>query len=165
MTPTPAQASLLAQIAQRESNNNYSATISPANCRAMGYTVCTASGAYQIIDQTWQEATAATGVGTQYASAAAAPPEVQDAIALYLLQTRGTAPWASSAPAGGYQPLLDVSGSAASTPTADLLGQISSSVSDTFSQMGIDPSSPEGGLAIALGIGVVGFAAMALVNR
>ena len=40
-----------------------------------------ASGGYQFIDSTWQSLTKKYGIGTEYSSARAAPPEVQDAVA------------------------------------------------------------------------------------
>ena len=65
--PTPAQQSLLNQIKQNESGGNYNATVSQAHCDAMmgaPNSVCTASGAYMFINETWRETAAATGVGT-----------------------------------------------------------------------------------------------------
>lgn len=52
----------------------------------------TASGRYQFIDSTWQGLTAAAG----YSRAVYAPPAVQDAGALELYASAGTAPWAES---------------------------------------------------------------------
>lgn len=163
--PTPAEASILAQVAQRESGNNYQAQ-NPST---------TASGAYQFINSTWQMAAAATGVGTQYATAADAPASVQDINALWLLRYAGGNPnasvaWAASGPytlptgnGGSSSPLVDLSGTAASVSTSDILSSLG--LTNAFTQMGIDPSSPQAGLAIALGIGVLGFAVMGVLNR
>ena len=143
--PTASEASLLAQIAQNESGGNYAAT----NPRS------TASGAYQFIDSTWQWVSQQTGAGTQYASAAQAPPAVQDINALWLLRNYGpnsTISWAASAPAGGYSgsPLLDLSGAAAATSTAEILNQLDiSSLPDVF---GVQNPVAAGAFLLALGI-------------
>lgn len=155
--PTPAESALLAQIAQRESGGNYRARISQATCNQLGYTVCTASGAYQFIDSTWQSVAQQTGVGTQWASAADAPASVQDINALWLLRNSGTTPWATSGPYdtttnGSATPLLDVSGAAASTPTADLLNQIDTSLASLIPG---DSTGMGAGIAIAVGAAVV----------
>ena len=135
--PTPAQAATLAQIAQNESGSNYTAT-NPAS---------TASGAYQMINSTWQMAASNVGIDTSlYPTAKSAPPALQDAAALWLLQTYGpnaTITWAASAPAGGYPtgngaPLIDLSGAAASTPTADILNSIDTTAASVF---GLDPTT------------------------
>lgn len=138
--PTPAEANVLAQIRQHESSGNYGVTISPATCLQLtGGTVCTASGAYQFIDSTWAQASAATGV-PYYPTAAAAPPEVQDINALWLLRKYGpnaSQSWGGggvyydtsgltdgSITDGGTQPIFDVSGADAAQPTANILDQI-----------------------------------------
>lgn len=77
-------AKILATIKLKESNNNYKAQ-SPSS---------SASGAYQFIDSTWNRLTKKYGIGTEYAKAKDAPPQIQDAVAeLYvneiLLQTNG----------------------------------------------------------------------------
>lgn len=41
----------------------------------------TASGGYQFIDSTWKSLTKKYGIGTEFASAKSAPPEIQDAVA------------------------------------------------------------------------------------
>jgi hypothetical protein len=69
VTGTTAQ--ILATIRRRESNGNYQAQASGSS----------ASGAYQFIDSTWRAVTQRFNIGTQYPRAAAAPPEVQDAVA------------------------------------------------------------------------------------
>lgn len=75
---------ILATIRLKESNNNYNAQNPNSS----------ASGAYQFIDSTWKNLTKKYGIGTQYARAKDAPPNIQDAIAeLYvneiLVQTNG----------------------------------------------------------------------------
>ena len=142
--PTASEASLLSQIAQNESGGNYAAT-NPAS---------TASGAYQFIDSTWQWVSQHTGAGTQYGSAAQAPPAVQDINALWLLRNYGansTISWAASAPAGGYSPLVDVSGVAAATPTVDILNQLD--ISSLPSAFGIQDGRT-GAVLLTLGIAV-----------
>ena len=62
---------ILANIRNRESSGNYQAKASGSS----------ASGAYQFIDSTWQAQAKAAGIGTEYAHAGDAPPEVQDAVA------------------------------------------------------------------------------------
>lgn len=155
--PTQAESSLLTQIAARESSGNYTAT-NPGS---------TASGAYQFINSTWQMAAQATGVGTQYASAAAAPAWMQDTNALWLLRSYGpnsTISWAASGPyASAYAngstsgALIDVSGAAAATPTADMLNQLDTSVAGAF---GVDPTT--GALILA---GLAGVVALVLMRR
>jgi hypothetical protein len=150
--PTFEESALLAEIRRRESGGNYSVTISTATClKLTGRTDCTASGAYQFTNATWRDATQATGVGTEYATAAQAPQWIQDANALWLLRTRGTAPWASFSrsplPAGNGGPMVDVSGDAAATPTASILDQIGASLTEAT---GVDVTPTEAGVAIAL---------------
>ena len=163
--PTPAEQSLLSQIVQRESSGNPLAVNAQSG----------ASGLYQFKDATWQWVAQHTGVGTQYATAADAPASVQDINALWLLRYAGGNPnasiaWAASGPyilptgnGGSSSPLVDVSGTAASVSTSDILSSLG--LTDAFTQMGIDPGSPQAGLAIALGIGVLGFAVMGVLNR
>lgn len=158
-----AQAATLAQIAQNESGGNYTAT-NPKS---------TASGAYQIINSTWQMAAANVGIDTSlYPTAKSAPPAYQDAAALWLLQTYGpnaTISWAASAPPGGYPtdvlpagispargdgPLIDLSGVAASTPTADILNQIDTTAASVFAM--------DSGSGILLTLGIAAGLAMAL---
>lgn len=153
--PTLAEQNLLNQIKANESSGNYSAVIAPATCfQLTGRYDCTASGAYQFTNATWADATAATGVGTQYATASAAPPDVQDINALWLLRARGTAPWASSGPyvadvstpASGA--LVDLSGGAAATPTASIMDQLSTQLASA----GIDTSNTGTAVLIAAGL-------------
>jgi hypothetical protein len=96
--PNASESATLAQIVARESGGNYAAT-NPTS---------TASGAYQMINSTWQMAAANVGIDTSsYPTAASAPPALQDAAALWLLQTYGpnaSITWAASAPPGGYSP-------------------------------------------------------------
>lgn len=155
--PTPAEASLLQQIISRESGGNYGARISQATCNQLGYTVCTASGAYQFIDSTWQSVAQQTGVGTQWASAADAPASVQDINALWLLRNSGTAPWATSGPYDTTQPLVDLSGAAAATPTADILGQLGIDTTGMDLSTGLDPTV----LAIAGGLALLAYLVVA----
>jgi hypothetical protein len=79
---------MLNEIRYRESTGNY--TLAPNEKGA--------SGAFQFIPDTWKEATAAAGQGTEYDAAYKAPKEVQDAVALNWLRQKGTAPWAPSGP-------------------------------------------------------------------
>ena len=145
--PTPAESSLLAQIAQRESSGNYSA-INPASGTA---------GAYQFANSTWAMAAANTGVGTQYASAADAPAWMQDTNALWLLRYVGpnsTESWYASGVAKGQPysypsnggPIIDLSGDAATAPTSNILDQL-----QTAGFPNIDLTTPSG-LAVAAGI-------------
>ena len=84
----PQEQQFLNEARSRESQGNYGA-VNPKS----GTT-----GAFQFKDQTWKEATQATGIGTEFAHAKDAPPEVQDANALWLYRNRGTAPWTASGP-------------------------------------------------------------------
>jgi len=69
-TPMTNQA-ILETIRMKESGNDYGAQ-NPES---------TASGAYQFIDGTWQALTKKYGIGTEYAKAKSAPPQIQDAVA------------------------------------------------------------------------------------
>lgn len=62
---------ILATIKARESGGDYSAQ-SPSS---------SASGAYQYINDTWQRMTRKYNIGTEYARAKDAPPEIQDEVA------------------------------------------------------------------------------------
>ena len=62
---------ILDTIKKRESGNNYTA-------KARG---STASGAYQFINRTWSALTKKFNIGTEYATARDAPPEIQDKVA------------------------------------------------------------------------------------
>jgi resuscitation-promoting factor RpfA len=90
---------VLSAIKQCESGGNYTA-VNPSSG---------ASGAYQFLTSTWQSLSASAG----YATAAAAPPAVQDAAALELYNEDGTAPWASSESC--WAPLVASSSSSASS--------------------------------------------------
>lgn len=135
----------------------------------------TAQGYYQITDQNWNNVAPLLGIDTSlYPNARSAPQSVQAQVATYLLtQTpAGISNWSNynanltaalsaaglqtSGPVGatvasytapGAGPLIDLSGAAAATPTADLLNQLDASVASTF---GISDGS---GLAlVALGL-------------
>ena len=141
--PTPAESALLAQIAQRESSGNYTA-INPSPGS-------TASGAYQFVNRTWQEAALATGVGDPYAPAWQNSPAAQDVNALWLLRNSGTAPWAASGPyyyTGGGGALVDLSGDAAAAPTSSILDQLQAA---SLLPAGLDLSTP-GGMWLAVGL-------------
>lgn len=103
-----ALSSVLAQIRQNESSNNYNLT--PQQNYA--YPASHASGAYQFQPATWQQYTQQSGIGTQYAEAYQAPPNVQDAVASYAVLNgpgaNSSALWGASAPAGGYAPVTSV---------------------------------------------------------
>ena len=92
---------VLSAIKQCESGGNYTA-VNPTSG---------ASGAYQFLTSTWRSLSASAG----YATAAAAPPAVQDAAALELYNEEGTTPWVSSESCWGS---LATSGSTASGSTA-----------------------------------------------
>lgn len=64
-------AAILATIKVRESGGDYNVKNPEGS----------ASGAYQMIDSTWQSLSQKYGIGTEYSSAKDAPPEVQDAVA------------------------------------------------------------------------------------
>ena len=148
--PTSAESALLAQIAQRESGGDYTAQNATTS----------ASGAYQFVDATWQLAAQKTGVGAQYASAGDAPANVQDINALWLLRTYGanaSISWGASGPYNSTQPLVDLSGQAATTSSADILSQLGSMVSGA----GVDLTDPTTEIAIALGVGLVAYLALA----
>ena len=158
--PTPAESSVLAQIQTHESGGNYT-VVNPAPGT-------TASGAYQFQNGTWQFVAQQTGVGTQYATAAQAPPSMQDANALWLLRNYGpnsTTSWGGpDAPPGGYpdpyaasasipgastQPLVDLSGDAASTATADILSSFQDSLAS------VDLTNPVVDVALLAGAAAV----------
>lgn len=75
--------SLLSRIKACESGGSYT-VVNPSS---------SASGAYQFLNSTWQGLPAAAG----YASAASAPPAVQDLAARQLFAQAGSSPWAASA--------------------------------------------------------------------
>ncbi len=81
---------MLDEIKRRESSNNYAAKNRDS----------TASGAYQFINSTWRMASHETKA-PYYATAAEAPPEVQDQNALHMLRKYGpnaTITWSESGP-------------------------------------------------------------------
>lgn len=156
--PTPTESAILVQVSQRESGGNYGAQ-NPTT---------TASGAYQFVNDTWQMATRATGVGTQYATAAQAPQWVQDANALWLLRFAGGDPnasvaWGASGPydtttaaVGDGTPLVDLSGAAANTPTADIMSQLDTAAASLIP--GMDFSGA--GILLVLGAAVLVYLAV-----
>jgi hypothetical protein len=92
--PTPAEQAQLDEIARRESGGNPKAR-NPHS---------TASGLYQFINSTWKDTAAKTGVGKEYASAAAAPTRDQQINALHLLREYGPNASQSWAASGPYTP-------------------------------------------------------------
>ena len=132
----------------------------------------TAQGYYQITNQNWNNVAPLLGIDTSvYPNAMSAPQSVQAQVASYLLtqtpagisnwsnynpqlasalaaagmQTSGTVSDLSVAPGG---PLVDLSGAAATTPTASILNQLDTSVGNA---LGVDPATA-GGLLLAAGI-------------
>lgn len=153
---TPQEAAILAQVRQRESRGDYSAIASLCN------PTC-ASGAYQFKDSTWRMAAANTGVGTQFATAGSAPPEVQDINALWLLRYAGGNPnasiaWAASGPysTAVNGALVDLTGEDATAPTPSIMDQINAEAA----ALGVDLSSPATEVAIALAIGAAVYLVM-----
>lgn len=163
--PTPQEQSLLNQIKANESGGNYGVTISPQTCQLLNGpgAVCTASGAYQFINATWNATAAATGVGTNCPTAASCDPASQDINALYLLRTQGTTPWGGAAKYGSVSdpstgdPLVDVSGDAASTPTSSIMDSLTTQAAS----VGIDLTDPTTGFIVA----AAAIAAVFLVGR
>ena len=120
----------------------------------------TAQGYYQITNENWNNVAPLLGIDTSvYPDAMHAPQSVQAQVATYLLtQTpAGISNWSNynanlaaalsaaglqtSGPVGamvasysspGAGPLIDLSGAAATTPTADLLNQLDTSVASAF---------------------------------
>lgn len=144
----------------------------------------TAQGYYQITNENWNNVAPLLGIDTSvYPDAMHAPQLLQAQVATYLLtQTpAGISNWSNynpnlaaalsaaglqtSGPVGlmvgsytapGAGPLVDLSGAAAATPTADLLNQLDTSLASTF---GV--SDGTGAVLVALGIA----AAVFLANR
>lgn len=129
----------------------------------------TAQGYYQITNTNWLNIAPQLGIDTsQYPNAMSAPQDVQAQVANYLLtQTpAGISNWsnynpqlASALSAAGMQTsgpvgdsvsgaLVDLSGSAAATPTANIMDQISTQLASA----GVDVSSPGTALLIAAGL-------------
>lgn len=154
--PTPAESNTLAQIAQRESAGNYTSFTQLPNSHA--------SGAYQFQPGTWQYVASQTGVGTEYANAGDAPAWMQDANALWLLRAYGpnaSISWGASGPydtsSGGgsipgssTQPLIDLSGSASTSSTSDIL----SSINQSAAAAGLDLTNPATGIMLAASAGL-----------
>lgn len=118
---------VLSAIKQCESSGNYAA-VNPTSG---------ASGAYQFLTSTWQSLSASAG----YATAAAAPPAVQDAAALELYNEDGTAPWVSSESCWGR---LVAAGSTSLTPASVATPSVSPSPARTFSPAQGRPSFTAG---------------------
>lgn len=150
-------------ISQYESNNRNV----PNYKFGTGYT---AQGYYQITNDNWLKIAPQLGIDTsQYPNAMSAPQDVQAQVANYLLtQTpAGIANWANYNPklnsaltAAGLQTagpvsdtaaagaLVDLSGSAAATPTASIMDQLSAQLATA----GVDVSSPGTALLVAAGL-------------
>lgn len=166
--PTPAEASILAQIRARESSGDYQA-IGPMTSTGK------ATGAYQFMDSTWQLAAQNTGVGLNCANAGSCSQDAQDINALWLLRYAGGNPNASIAWAetgcgsntygcypttdqlvqatgdGVTQPLVDLTGDAAAAPTASIMDQLQTAAAD----VGLPSSTPY--VALAVGIPLVAY--------
>ena len=87
LRPPPAPAhnppgGFLACVRAHESGGNYSAE-NPSS---------TASGAYQFLDSSWRTLSAGAGYGG-YGHAASAPPWVQDAVAVYTVNSGWRSAW------------------------------------------------------------------------
>src|SRR5215469_8579092 len=78
----------LQPIYARESGGNYRAQNLESS----------ASGAGQDLDATWREASHALGYGDQWAHAKDAPPDIQNAVNIWLQGRYGNRPWAASEP-------------------------------------------------------------------
>ena len=76
----------LACVRRRESGGDYTAENSTS----------TASGAYQFLDSSWRTLSARAGYGGYGGHAAYAPPEVQDAVAVWTVENIGRSPWYSA---------------------------------------------------------------------
>ena len=85
-------------IKQRESGGDYGALNYVAKADPSAYDRgATGSGAYQIVNSTWAEGMKLAGLDpSKYATAASAPPAVQDQVAQALYGKYGTKPWDSS---------------------------------------------------------------------
>jgi len=89
----------LALIRQRESSGDYGALNYVAREDPTAYARgATASGAYQIVNSTWNEGAKLAGVDvTKYPTARSAPAEVQDQVASALYDKYGAKPWQKGA--------------------------------------------------------------------
>jgi len=98
LEPYPDENNTLTEIGRRESGGNYRAKPpkpTPGNPHP------TASGKYQMINDTWQNAAHTTGIGTAFRTAREAPDWMQDVNARYLLRKYGpnaSITWAASGP-------------------------------------------------------------------
>ena len=88
----PASA-VLPTIEKYESGGQNILTQIPA---AAGAAPNTASGLYQITNDTWRTGSALAGTGSQYPNAMSAPPDVQTAVATALYNQYGIQPWSGN---------------------------------------------------------------------
>jgi len=77
--PAGSTKAILETLKSKESSGSYTADAKISNPTSKS----SASGAYGYIDATWQSYTKLSGIGTQYARAVDAPPDIQDAVAAY----------------------------------------------------------------------------------
>ena len=96
--PYDVAAARIDQIGQRESGNRNI----PNQQGPGGTSLSSASGPYQFLDSTWQQAAKEYGIQNPTPRAMQTDPAIQRAVAIAFLQRHGEAPWAmSAAPSGG----------------------------------------------------------------
>lgn len=153
-------------ISQYESNNqnvyNYLYATNPQKFSAQGY--------YQITNTNWNNIAPLLGIDTSlYPTAITAPQDVQAEVAAYLLTqtSAGISNWGgnpqlmAALSAAGLQtsgavtgngtaggPLVDLSGNAATTPTASIMDQLTAA----GASVGLSPSTTD--IVVGLGVGV-----------